>query len=340
MTSVLSLSLLCTACYRVPNTIDPQVAGPIQDQYVKMLPSSFPPLNLDESSSEWGKEYTIGLAFAEKLDLYRAVTSFKRAEILMPSSEKFRKEEAQYYVILSYYLGRRYGDAVETFNESDLRYVSREFKTYHDLLVILYESYLSLGEKEQAVHYYKLIKQNYPETADRLYLSTALVDGALEDLHEWVAMKQEEKNDRSNMYLASTEIPRMPDTWIERSHADEKVDAMMHRYDLHKKSVTKAQTLNAILPGAGYLYCGQKQSALTSFLLNATFIGASYAFFNNGYVAAGVITSSLELGWYFGGIYGAGESAKLFNERTYERDAGNMMQKERLFPFFTLKFGF
>ncbi|MDN3508123.1 MAG: tetratricopeptide repeat protein [Simkaniaceae bacterium] len=336
----MTISLLCTSCYRVPNTIDPQVAGPIQDHYVKMLPSSFPPLNLDESGTEWGKEYTIGLAFAERLDLYRAVTSFKRAEILMPSTEKIRKEETQYYVILSYYLGRRYDDVVETFNDSDLRYVSRDFKTYHDLLVILYESFLTLGEKDQAVHYYKLIKKNYPETAERLYISTALVDGALDDIQTWVAEKYDAKIERSHMYLASTDLPRMPESWVDRSNADEKIDALVNRYEIHKKSVPKAQTLNALLPGAGYLYVGQKQSALTSFLLNTLFTGAAYAFFNNGYIAAGVITSSLELGWYFGGIFGAGESAKLYNERLYERDASNVMQKEQLFPFFTLKFGF
>ena len=305
-----------------------------------MLPSSFPPLSIAESSTEWGKEYTIGLAFAEKLDLYRAVTSFKRAEILMPSTEKNRKNESDYYILLSYYLGRRYGDTIETFNDSDLRYITNDFKTYHDLLVILYESYLSVGEKEQALLYYKLIKQNYPETAERLYLSTALVDGDIDNLHEWVAQKFDTKADFKTELIASTTIPRQPETWLSRSKADEKIDTLLNRYDLQKKSIPKAQTLNAIIPGAGYLYLGQKQSALTSFLLNTLFTGAAYTFFHNGYTAAGVITSSFELGWYFGGIYGAGESAKTFNERLYERNTSDVMQKEQLFPFFTLKFGF
>ena len=42
-------------------------------------------------------------------------------------------------------------------------------------------------------------------------------------------------------------------------------------YTENWKSPTKARWLNGILPGAGYSYIGQKQTALTSFLINALF---------------------------------------------------------------------
>ena len=107
-----------------------------------------------------------------------------------------------------------------------------------------------------------------------------------------------------------------------------------------KKSVSRAQTYNAILPGAGFLYVGQKQSALTSFLLNGLFIWASIHFYSKGNYAAGAVFTSLETGWYFGGIYGAGESAKLYNERLYEKEAYPILNSGGFFPVLMLRYGF
>jgi hypothetical protein len=111
-------------------------------------------------------------------------------------------------------------------------------------------------------------------------------------------------------------------------------------YNKEKKSISKAQTLNAILPGMGYLYVGQKQSALTATLLNGLFIAAATHFFLHGHNSAGIIFSSFEAGWYFGGIYGAGEAAKLYNERVYEGKALTTLNQNKLFPIFMLNYGF
>lgn len=80
---------------------------------------------------------------------------------------------------------------------------------------------------------------------------------------------------------------------------------MIEGYEKHAKSIKTAQCLNAVLPGAGYWYIGQKQTAVTALLVNSLFIGAASYFFVDGNIPAGVITLSLESGWYFGGIYGA-----------------------------------
>lgn len=343
ITSLTLISSLClTGCYRVSDEIDPQVSHLVEDRYVKMLPSSFPPLSFNEAQTDWGKEYQIALAFAESLDLYRAVTTFKRAEILMPTTESVRKRETQYYTLLCYYLGKRYGDVIDLFNESDLRFVAPTFSTYHDLLVILYDSYLRTDDEERALQYHKLLRQYYPDTADKLFISTAINTGKLDTIEEWVAkchtpIREEDVVASAENFYAK---PQKEMRWIDDTPAGDHITDMMHQYAMQKKSTWKAQTLNAIIPGAGYLYVGQKQSALTSFLLNSLFISAAYGFFSNGYLAAGIITTSFELGWYFGGIYGAGEAAKLYNERVYEKVAFNTMQKDGLFPVLTIKHAF
>lgn len=302
----------CTSCYRVPDKIEPQINYVVQDKYIRSLNSCFSPLDKYELQQEWGKEYFIGIAFAKKLDLYRAVTAFKRAEILIPDSLYHRKQEVEYYTILCYYLGKRYEEAVDAFDDSDLRIIDTTFPAYHDLLVILYECYLHTGQKEKANNILSIVKTHYPETAKELELSSALSFGELKDIQHL-------------SYDATT-----------RQSADE----LLVSYTKEKKSVAKAQTLNALVPGAGYLYVRQKQSALTAFLLNGAFIAAAVHFFQHHHTAAGIIFTSFEAGWYFGGIYGAGEAAKLYNERIYETKAFNSLSQNKLFPIFMLRYGF
>ena len=95
-TKILLSLLLCgisfTSCYRVPDKLEPQINYVVQDKYIRSLQTCFTPLDKHELQQEWGKEYFIGIAFSKKLDLYRAVTAFKRAEILIPDQLYHRKQ--------------------------------------------------------------------------------------------------------------------------------------------------------------------------------------------------------------------------------------------------------
>ena len=79
---------------------------------------------------------------------------------------------------------------------------------------------------------------------------------------------------------------------------------------------------------------------MTAFFLNGLFLAAAYQFFHRGNVAAGIITLSFEAGWYFGGIYGAGQEAKYYNERIYERNASAVLNDSKLFPVLMLDHAF
>lgn len=304
--------LFLTSCYRVPDKLEPEVNYAVQDRFLKQLPPAFPPLSRHELAEDWGKEYLLGQRFAKDLDLYRAITTFKRAEYLLPEDERERLFEIEYQILLCYYLGKRYEEVISSFDHSTLYKTDPSFPAYHDLLIILYESYRETENEAKAEHVFRTIQRYYPETAKKLELGVALIQGDLPVLEE------ERRRDPSKTYLAT----------------------ILNDYESKKKSVSKAQTLNMLLPGAGYFYVGQKQSAITALLLNGLFIAATAHFFNKGEIAAGVITLSFEAGWYFGGIYGAGESAKLYNERLYEDMAYPALNKNGLFPVLMLKYGF
>ncbi len=313
---VLCLSLLAlgisNSCHRVPDQIEPSINYAVQDRYLQSLPAPFPPLSEEEIDTNWGKEYLIGITFARQLDLYQAITAFKRAEILLPQTEKERRLEVQYEVLLCYYIGRKYTDVIDTFNTSGLKRIETSFPACNDLLTILYDSYLQVGDEAQAERTLQIIYQLNPEEAPQLSLSTALIDANFPQIH----------------YFAEA----VPDSSY--------LDTFLNDYAEQKKSVSQAQLFNAFIPGSGYLYLGQTQSAITAFLLNGLFIAAAVNFFIHDHVAAGIICTSFEMGWYFGGIFGAGLEAKYYNERLYERLATPMMNQHRLFPILRLNYAF
>ncbi|MBI2811223.1 MAG: tetratricopeptide repeat protein [Candidatus Melainabacteria bacterium] len=254
----------------------------------------------------------IGFGFAHELDLYQAIISFKRAAFLLPQDEKIRSLEIDYEILLCYYLGKKYKDVLYTFDHSPLRFVDQGFPALHDLLLILFETYQVEKMDNKAERTLQLIQYYYPEEAERLKLSAALSQGDI------------------------PQVEQIADTTPDKPYLDD----FLTQYEMHKKSVSKAQGLNALMPGAGYLYLGQKQSATTAFFLNGLFIAASTLFFIDGNIPAGVIFTSFEAGWYFGGIYGAGLEAKHYNERLFESMAGPMMNRERLFPALMLNYAF
>ncbi len=313
ITLVLMLGCLVaqSSCTRVPDTIEPKIDYSVQDRYLLRLPSPFTPLSEEEKTEEWAKEYRIAMGFAKELDLYQAITGFKRALFLLPQTARQRQTELQYEVLLCYYIAKKYAEVIQTFETSSLRFLGPEFPAARDLCLILFDAYNKIGQKEKAARILQYMQIQYPADAQKAELCEVLLEGNVAAVRQLAALP-------------------------EYSYLNSLVDC----YDTTKKSVQKAQVLNAILPGAGYLYLGQKQSAVTAFLLNGLFIGASYYFFHKGNVPAGVIFTGFESGWYFGGIYGAGEEAKFYNERMYEKCATPVMNEHKLFPILSLRYAF
>lgn len=309
--TLIAISLSLGSCYRVPKEIEPQINYVVQERYLRQLPGPFSPLTPEEKQTPWGTEYLIGISFARSLDLYQAITAFRRAEILAPDTSP-RKLEMAYEILLCYYLGQKYEEAAQSYQNSPLSRATPEFPAFHDLLIILYDIYQQLGECSQADQILDLIRQAYPDEYDTLTLSSALQSADFPLLDHFASSPPERP------YLTT----------------------LLCCYDDQKKSPRAAALLNTLLPGAGYFYLGQKQTAVTALLINGLFIASSAYFFIHGPIYAGIITAGFEAGWYFGGIYGAASEAKFYNERLYERLANPMMNCERLFPVFRLNYAF
>lgn len=292
--------------------IEPSICLEPTKNDIRCLPSAFDPLTPAELETEWGKELLIGQRFGRDLDLYRAITAFKRALIIMPEMNIRRRLQVEYSIVQSYYYGRKYCEAIQAFEESSFACMASDFPAFHDLLIMIHDCYYKMCEFDKAEKILQVIEKRNSELANDIQISLAINEGNIPCIR--------------NLATSSDKC--------------EPVTGFLNQYCCCSKSPPKAQALNAILPGAGYYYVGQRRAAVTSFITNGLFIAAAYHFFHHGNWAAGLITTSLETGWYIGGINGAGLAAKEYNEKLYNTLGKGMMIRNDLFPLLMLETSF
>lgn len=312
------------------------------ERCLKVLPSAFPPLSSFELRQEWGQELYLGLQFAQELDLYRAITCYKRALFLAQkiqsetcSSKKInvdalvslanngsasveqgpatcspeRINQIEYHLIEAYYFGRKFQSVTEVYESSNLDQLPITFPALDELLLMLEDAYNQIGCTEKSLQIHTLLLSRNTSKAESMDILDAV------EAADFCALEQLRCN--------SPEL-----------------GGFLDGYYASTKSVKKAQMLNAFLPGAGYYYVDQKKTAVTAFIVNALFTWAAYNFFHNGNLAAGLITTSLEFGWYMGGINGAGLAASEWNEKTYEVQGKDYLIQNRIFPVLMFNYAF
>ena len=326
ISKILAVLLFC-GCTSHTN-IQPQLSYTIQKKNIKNLSPPFTALNYNEREKDWGKEYVIGSKFLKDLNFYQSLTSFKRAKFLAEECSQERRWEMDYYLVLNYFMGEKYQEVINSFKESSLASATQKFTALHDLLVILHHSYTQINDTAKASEMLNILKEYHPKTAENMVFSHLISTGNVKKLKTLCFNSSPSQSNSPMGFL------------IEKANQDEDLKEIITHYDKHAKSPLIASTLNAILPGSGYLYLGQKQSALTALLLNGLFTYQAIAFYNKGQTAAALITASFESGWYFGGIIGAKEGAILYNERLYETSADTYIEKNKLYPFLMFEYGF
>jgi len=280
--------------------VTPNISYTTLPKQIAALPSPFKPLDDTERASDWGKELFIAKGHLKELDLFNAVTCLKRSRILLQDQNPDRLQEIEYGLIFAYCLGNKFQSAIETFETSHLKVNPQDFKPYDDLLLLLADSYNRQNEPQRGQTILTLLKDHNPEKAKKFDCYSAFLS----------------------------------------YRADALPDEFTNALKPNLLSPQKAALFNGLLPGAGYAYVGQYQTALTSFCLNALFIIASAEFFSHGQPAAGVITAGFECGWYVGGIIGARNAAIERNSLLYNGAAKEHMIREKFFPLLMFEYGF
>ena len=221
--------------------ISPKLGYCVHDQYLKNMPSSFSPLNEKEKATDWGREYSIALSFAKNLDLYQAITAFKRSSILIPDTLIERRREIDYQIILSYYLGGQYKLAKEFFDHSLLANIEPSFPAFHDLLIIVYDCLRSLNETERTSGLLRIINEYFPYEKKKLDMSTAIICGDTSLIQNHI------QDNMINTSIASMEsslnsafLNQGKDSNIDHTHnniCEEKLKSLYHLKDCHNTTI-------------------------------------------------------------------------------------------------------
>lgn len=306
------LSFFLGSCQVPKKSVENTAAHQPSVMEMKSIQTAFSGPAISKDLLQATREINLGKIFARDADYYRAITSFKRALVLIPEADADHILEINHHMMTAYYLAGKYEETVRIFEHSPLSSIDSSYPVFNDILTMLYDSYRRLGMVQRLEKVRQLLEVTSPEKLEKLKLSQAISEGDFEAIE---------------LFAASNE------TYAQ-------IDDFFLDYKKKMKSPKRAMIYNALLPGAGYAYVGQKQSALTSFVLNTLFTAAAVHFFEKGDTALGLITTSLELGWYVGGINGAGLAAGDYNRLTYNKLSKRTLVQERLYPFFVLEYVF
>ena len=265
-------------------------------------PDESAPIN---PSSQWGKEMLLGREFAKEGDWYRALTCFRQARFLLQLDNALtpeREARLSWSEALVYGFSGKWKDVLSTWEQHREHFTITDNLLKEQWIILLYAAYVHEGRTDEAEELCCLLLPSSP---------------IIKKLHEW-------KNLSS--IKPESSIPSNA-TSLEKGVYKE------------MKSPTTAKVMNALLPGLGYLYVDQKQTALTSLLLNTCFLGAGIQLLHVHQPFLAIITFSFEAGWYFGGITGAGLAAEQYNEAIKTRLIQPYLREEKAFPLLQIGIG-
>ncbi|MEN8243509.1 MAG: tetratricopeptide repeat protein [Thermodesulfobacteriota bacterium] len=237
--------------------------------------------------------------YAESLfaasDYFMAASEYKRFIHLFP--EHARVEEAAYKVGQCYLLAGQYARALQSFKKLIRTYADGRYSDQAQFSMS--EAYLSSNQAGAAINTLRnlAIVTDDVETKDEAYYQMCWI---------YIGMGQWEQ---ARMVLDGISQERRNSYRIEALSRSLNKEPKMKR-----KSPGLAGTL-AVIPGAGYLYCGRYQDALIALLVNGGLIWAAYESFSNDLYALGSVITFVEIGFYSGNIYGSVASAHKYNRK-------------------------
>lgn len=87
----------------------------------------------------------------------------------------------------------------------------------------------------------------------------------------------------------------------------------------NSKSPILAASLSTILPGSGYMYCGEVKEGLSALVINGLLGYSIYSLFKNENYSSGALVSLISFPFYFGNIVGSANMAETINKQYREQ---------------------
>jgi hypothetical protein len=247
----------------------------------------------DTEDTDWESSPSGILAFAdhlyEKSDYFRAIGEYKRFVYLFPTEP--RVLQARFKMGVSYERSGHLDNAIEIFD---------------GLLAIEPSSDVSHAVKYEIGKCF-FLGRDYARSAEVLRSLGSCRSLALAG---WALLKEGEYRESSESFaLASKSEPvgYLSDLCASLSHESLKGDT------ISRKSVKIAALLSTPIPGAGRAYCGRLGDGVFSFLVVGGFYAGAYGYYRDEEYALSLGLMAFGLLFHAGDIYGAINSARLYN---------------------------
>jgi len=238
-------------------------------------------------------------------EYYRAITEYHR--LLYASEDTGQNRIWLKQIGLCYYQGEDYRGAVSFLTKKQPLYTLDEtFQT--ELNLILAKSYYQLGHYTKAI----LALQNSNADSPRIHNEVHFLTGiSYARLFQWQMAET-----HFQLIRPSTGKPYRI------------CNAMQLFSDLPERKPILAGTFSAVLPGAGYLYCGREGTALASFVINGLMIWAVRDAIRNDQYGLAAAAGFFGIGWYIGNISGSADAARAYNSHIRHQYLDRMLEKE------------
>lgn len=197
--------------------------------------------------------------------------------------------------------------------------------------------YEALGKEEDGIYEYEV---NFPECiqtsclvgmkAAKLYYNIDNYDMALSSLER---IKDFESDDyyrklvfqsiietrKKNYSSAISILTKAQKDYPEYSESCLKSMQIITSLSNSSKKKPNIAKLLSVIPGAGYAYTKQYQTAITSLLINSVLAYATYTCIKRDNYGMAALSGIFSLTFYFGNILGAGKSANRYNQSLENR---------------------
>lgn len=230
----------------------------------------------------------------DKGEYYRAITEYERHIF---SNEGFVSvDSARLQILRCYYNGERYKDLIDIIERPDFCFKDSQNVRRGNLLAAK-----------------SSLKLRYPHLAEKFLLPANKTGDRLStrEYDEYYYIKGIIKAYQLKWENAKEDFYRIKSG----SFAERSEDCLLlvnAGQNLKYKSKLRAG-LYSIVPGAGYVYTGYYQTAISAFIVNSLLGWGSYQAFKSKNTGLGILGGLLALGWYSGSIYGSIERVDAHN---------------------------
>jgi tetratricopeptide (TPR) repeat protein len=238
-------------------------------------------------------------AFAESLfeqqKFSQAAAEYERFVHFFPDDQ--RVELAAFKIGQSYFNGDRWQPAIRELNAFTARFSRSPLAARAGFIIS--QCYLKLGDERSAV-------------ATLTRLAEKSTDAAVSDQARyrigWIHMEALDW-EKARQAFDRISAPRRGTYHLPAIYAGLEATGQLPSKD------PRVAGLLAVVPGAGFAYCGRYRDALIALVANGLVIWAAVDSFDNGNDGLGALLSVLGAGFYSGNIYGSIASAHKYNRR-------------------------